>query len=275
MKYFRANRPLTINEIQKFAPAAFADKAASEVSKNYAFLSTKNLIETLEKKNIVPFAVAQTKARTEEAKESCRHLIRFRHMDHKLELGEVVPEIVLETSHDAKSSFKFSLGLFRLICENGLVAPCSILNTIRIKHINANDSDVIDASFEVLDRSDDAIENILQMKSKILTLDDRLSFANEALGLRWEKQNERPDFQIEKLLKPRRRKDIDLDLWTTFNVVQENLMRGGIVSFKLNDLGYPVTRQTTRAVNSITKNLELNKDLWTLANKFLDSRLTL
>lgn len=90
MKYFRANRPLTINEVQKFAPAAFADKAASEVSKNYAFLSTKNLIETLEKKSIVPFAVAQTKARSDEAKETSRHLIRFRHTDHRIALGEVV-----------------------------------------------------------------------------------------------------------------------------------------------------------------------------------------
>jgi hypothetical protein len=65
--------------------------------------------------------------------------------------------------------------------------------------------------------------------------------------------------------------DFDLDLWTTFNVVQENLMRGGIVSFKLNDLGYPIARQSTRAVNSISKNLDLNKNLWTLANKFLIS----
>ncbi|MBX9837970.1 MAG: DUF945 domain-containing protein [Silvanigrellaceae bacterium] len=135
MKYFRANRPLTINEVQKFAPAAFADKASLDVSKNYSFLSTRNLIETLEKKNIVPFAVAQTKSRTDEAKESGRHLIRFRHENHKLEIGEVVPEIVLETSHDAKSSFKFSLGLFRLICENGLVAPCSILDTINASFI--------------------------------------------------------------------------------------------------------------------------------------------
>lgn len=271
MKYFRANRPLTINEVQKFAPAAFADKAASEVSKNYAFLSTRNLIETLEKKSIVPFAVAQTKARTEEAKETSRHLIRFRHTDHRIELGEVVPEIVLETSHDAKSSFKFSLGLFRLVCENGLVAPCSVLDTIRIKHVNANDSDVIDASFEVLDKSDDAIENILEMKKKALTIDDRLSFANEAVSLRWDKQNERPDFEIEKLLKPRRKKDVDLDLWTTFNVLQENLVRGGLSFYKLNNLGYPIARQSTRAVNSISKNLELNKDLWTLANKFLIS----
>ncbi len=275
MKYFRANRPLTINEIQKFAPAAFADKAASEVSKNYAFLSTKNLIETLEKKNIVPFAVAQTKARSDEAKDTARHLIRFRHMNHKLELGEVVTEIVLETSHDAKSSFKFSLGLFRLVCENGLVAPCSILDTIRIKHVNANDSDVIDASFEVLDKSDDAIENILEMKKKVLTRDDKLSFAHEAVTLRWEKQNERPDFDIEKLLKPRRKKDVDSDLWTTFNVLQENLVRGGLSFYKLNDLGYPIARQSTRAVNSISKNIDINKNLWALANKFLDSRFTL
>nr|BFD33473.1 DUF932 domain-containing protein [Pigmentibacter ruber] len=275
MKFFRANRPLTINEMIKFAPAAFAEKAASDVSKNYSFLSTKSLIETLEKKNILPFAVAQIKSRSDEAKETAKHLIRFRHTDYKVELGEIVPEIVLETSHDAKSSFKFSLGLFRLVCENGLVAPCSILDTIRIKHVKAEDVDVIDAAYEVLENRETAIENILEMKKKVLTINDRLNFANEAVNLRWDKENERPEFEIEKLLKPRRKIDAELDLWTTFNVLQENLVRGGLSFYKLNDLGYPIARQSTRAVNSISKNLELNKNLWTLANKFLDSRLTL
>lgn len=158
-----------------------------------------------------------------------------------------------------------------MVCENGLVAPCSVLDTIRIKHVNANDSDVIDAAFEVLDSSDSAIENILEMKRKVLSIDDRFSFANEATTLRWEKESDCPHLPLEKILAPRRRKETELDLWTTFNVVQENLVRGGLSFYKLNDKGYPIARQSTRAVNSIAKNLELNRNLWTLANKFLNN----
>jgi hypothetical protein len=108
MKHFRTNRALTLAEIQKFAPAALAEKASDSVSKNYSFLSTKKVIDTLEKKNIIPYSVTQTSGRSEDAKETAKHMIRFRQKNFKVSLGELIPEIILETSHDAKSAFRFT-----------------------------------------------------------------------------------------------------------------------------------------------------------------------
>ena len=58
---------------------------------------------------------------------------------------------------------------------------------------------------------------------------------------------------------PRREQDRCTDLWTVFNVVQENLMRGG---FSNSDTG-----RRARAVKNIDKTVTYNQGVWDLASK--------
>jgi len=64
------------------------------------------------------------------------------------------------------------------------------------------------------------------------------------------------------ILLPRRPDDGKGDLWTKFNIVQENLMRGG-----QRGRASSGKRVTTRPVQSIDKNVQLNKALWILADE--------
>ena len=64
--------------------------------------------------------------------------------------------------------------------------------------------------------------------------------------------------------RPRRREDVDRSLWTTFNVIQENVVRGGLQGRKRNAEGR-IRRAQTRAINGIDQNVTLNRALWTLA----------
>ncbi|MNG31048.1 hypothetical protein D3C84_1167890 [compost metagenome] len=59
---------------------------------------------------------------------------------------------------------------------------------------------------------------------------------------------------------PRRAEDRASDLWTTFNRVQENTIKGGLRG--RNKQG---RRTTTRAVNGIDQDVKLNRALWVLA----------
>jgi hypothetical protein len=59
-------------------------------------------------------------------------------------------------------------------------------------------------------------------------------------------------------LTARRYDDQKNDLWTTYNRVQENVIKGGIRQ---------VNRRKSRGVNGIDENLRLNKALWTLAEQ--------
>ncbi|MBN9056444.1 MAG: DUF932 domain-containing protein, partial [Rhizobiales bacterium] len=70
----------------------------------------------------------------------------------------------------------------------------------------------------------------------------------------------------EQLLVPRRHDDRANDLWTTWNVVQENAIKGGLRGVGRDDLGRP-RRVKSRAVNGIDQDIKLNKALWLLGER--------
>jgi hypothetical protein len=71
------------------------------------------------------------------------------------------------------------------------------------------------------------------------------------------------------LLEERRHDDRGNDLWTVFNVAQENILRGGIRGRK-RDANNRIRRVTTRPVKSIDRDVRLNKALWTLTEKMAE-----
>lgn len=66
----------------------------------------------------------------------------------------------------------------------------------------------------------------------------------------------------EQVLLPNRRQDNRNDLWTTYQRVQENLIKGGLIGRTAKG---KLTR--TRAVNGITGDVKLNNALWSLAEE--------
>ncbi len=78
------------------------------------------------------------------------------------------------------------------------------------------------------------------------------------------------------LLGVRRHEDAGKDLWTTFNVIQENTLRGGLSG--RTKAGYdeatgkfkPSRRVSTKPVRGIDQDVELNKAMWALAEKMAE-----
>ena len=71
----------------------------------------------------------------------------------------------------------------------------------------------------------------------------------------------------EKLLAPMRYGDAATDLWTTFNVVQEHLVRGGDRYLGYTQ-GMGIRRNRTRPVAGLNEGQKLNKALGALAGEF-------
>jgi translation initiation factor 1 (eIF-1/SUI1) len=62
-------------------------------------------------------------------------------------------------------------------------------------------------------------------------------------------------------------------MWTTLNVVQENVIKGGLqgVAITTDERGRRQRRNvTTRQVNGIDQDVKLNRALWTLAEKMAE-----
>lgn len=269
--YYNHDVPLTMQQISLCAPAALSETPSDKVSEKYSFLSTKNVIKYLDKKGIVPFSAEQTHSKD---KDSSKHMIRFRSrsFDAKKchDLGTLIPEIVLTTSHDAKSAFRFNLGFFRFVCSNGLIVSDSSVKTISIKHMNAKESEVIDAVFEVLGSSENMIDQTYKMNKFKMTNDLKTQFATEAFKIKFD-DSESPKFDPRLFLQPRRQQDCEPTLFATMNVVQENLIRGGIRYREFNLEKTRVKRNTTKAIRSIDENLRINKKIWELSKLFLEN----
>lgn len=67
------------------------------------------------------------------------------------------------------------------------------------------------------------------------------------------------------ILAPRRRQDESDDLWTTYQRIQENLLKGGLSGRTAQG-----KRTHTRAVNGIDGDVKLNRALWVMAENMLN-----
>ena len=115
---------LTDAQIKEQAPAIFSEKASSEVSKHYTHIPTTKVIDDMRLLGWDVVDAKEVKARKATTRGVQKHMVVFRNPDVVIngEDGDTVfPQILLTNSHDGKNAFTFVAGLFRMICENGLV----------------------------------------------------------------------------------------------------------------------------------------------------------
>jgi len=219
----------------------------------------------------VPVSANQAKSRVEGKTEYTKHMVRLQKKDCIGMLnryGQPVAdthEIVLINSHDGTSSYQIMSGVYRQICSNGMVAYRPE-NEEKIHHTGDIIGNVINASYRIIDDSAEIMSKIDEMKNTILKPAEKLLLAEIAMSTKFEpEENEKMPFEPAKLLQIRRSADKTDDLYTQFNIIQENLIKGGV---RYRDEKY--NRHTTRAVNSIDGNVKINKMLWQLTEKMLE-----
>lgn len=254
---------LTNEKILKFAPSAATKQPQGHLSDKYSFISTLDVVDLLRDEGWYPSYARQSRVNKKENDGYQKHLIRMRHPNHTQ--GNEYLEIVIVNSHNGRSSYQFMIGIFRLVCTNGLFVG-DTFDKIKVKHIGITKDDVIDASYKVLEVAPKIAGAIDTMKSIELQHEERRAYAWGTLQLLYdEPQKEAPISGLD-LLKPRRHADNKGDLWTTFNVVQENIVRGGI-SGRSKKTG---RRITTQPVKAIDRDVRLNRALWTLTEKMAE-----
>lgn len=256
---FRANHPLSDDQIARIAPSVFAGGAHSSRSERYTYVPTIDVLNGLRKEGFEPFMCAQGRSRVEGKAEFTKHLLRLRAPD-AIDQG-AANEIILINSHDGTSSYQMLAGVFRFVCMNGMVCGETVKD-LRIPHKGNIIENVVSGAYEVLEGFEYIREVKDEMSSLQLTRDEQTIFAQTALTLKYE---EEPPVAVEQALRTRRTEDRDMSLWTTFNKVQENLVRGGMAGVSANG-----RRMHTREVTAIDTNVKLNRALWTLAEKMAE-----
>lgn len=257
---FRSAHPLTNDQIAYHAPSVLATEAHDSRGDRYTFIPTIDVLDGLRREGFQPFEVRQTRVRDQSRREFTKHMVRLRHPD-AISNKEETGEIILINSHDGTSSYQLLAGFFRMVCSNGLIAG-DVQADVRVRHSGNVVDNVIEGSFRVIENIDAAQERIDTFKSINLSIEEQAAFAHAALQLRWD---DNAPVSAGKLLAPRRADDIRPDLWTTFNRVQENLIRGGLSGRTATN-----RRTSTRAVSGVNENVRLNRSLWTLADRMAE-----
>jgi Domain of unknown function (DUF932). len=254
----RGNVPLTDEQIYSVAQSIFAHGKHESRSDRYTYIPTIEVLNGLRKEGFQPFMVAQSRSRIEGKQEFTKHMLRLRKAD-MLAVDETF-EIILINSHDGTSSYQMLAGCFRFVCQNGMVTGDTV-EDVRVQHRGNITDNVIEAAYQIMDDFGTAQASIENMKGTTLALPEAKIFAESALMLKYDDEDKTP-IQPEQLLRPRRSADTGNDLWTTFNRVQENMLKGG-----LHGVTATGKRMTTQQVRSIDTNIKLNKALWNLSER--------
>ncbi len=248
-------------QLNRLVPSVFATGGSSMVSDKYGFIPTIDCIKGLEDAGFLPISASQSKTRLPDRKDFVRHMIRMRHKDCD-QINGMYPEVVLINSHDGSTSYQLRAGIYRLICSNGLIVGSERFCR-RIKHQGNVVDKVVDAAKDLLEIFPESIQIANKWETIDITPQQKIAFAESASLLKWEA--DKVAIHPNSLLIPRRNADTKENLFTTFNVVQENLIQGGIRYRNENGM-----RQRTRGVNSVSENTRLNTALWTLTEKMAE-----
>jgi Domain of unknown function (DUF932) len=248
---------LTGDVLRARVPAIYAPGAHERTSSSYTFISTERVLDALGSVGFVPVEARQ--AARARSPLHARHLIRLRRRCETVQLRDAVPEVLFLNSHDGTSAYQLRVGLFRVLCTNGLVVSMGIFPVWRVMHRGDVVQDVVCAALRISERFEQLAAAVERMECTMLDAGQRLELAAQALALRF------PDdaagaMQPSQLLIPRRVQDVGNDLWRTFNVLQENILRGGLVRRSASNR---LTR--TRGIRAIREDVRLNSALWEMA----------
>lgn len=261
---------LSNEQILATAPSVFATQPWDGVSKRYAFIPTIDVVEALRKNGFMPVRASQSMTVKSGRKQFAKHMLRFR---HKSDLGvkdgsKDLVEIVLTNAHDLSAAYSLDAGIYRLICSNGMVVKSSSFGSINIRHSGDIVSDVVSGTKWIVERAPLIREQITRWRAVSMKPQDRAVLAEAALISRYgvsDKNILLSPITPDSLLIPRRDVDKAADLWTTANVIQENLMRGQIEGRSATG-----RKISTRAITSVNTELAVNRSVWSCAEVMAD-----
>ena len=160
------------------------------------------------------------------------------------------------------------VGLFRLVCSNGLILCSDEMVNMSIRHINYSFEALRTVVSSAIEQIPYIVNTMNTMKNTKLSEAEKKELASAVVKIRKDVEDDEK-FSIDEatvmdILMPVREEDKGDDLWTVFNVCQEKMIKGGFQSTGKND---KVRKQ--RKITSIKKDVEYNQRLWEIATRFM------
>lgn len=249
------NHIYTLDEIKQIAPSIFTEQKLFSLTEKYIHTPTSRVIE-----DMISLGWQITKAqeiKTKKNKGFQKHLIILRNPEIMIRGkngDDSFPQVILTNSHDGKNAFNFRVGIYRLVCSNGLVVADNEFENISIRHINYTFENLKEKINELISKLPGLVQKINLFKSIQLTEAQMIDFASKAANLRTKQKVNALD-----LLMVTRIEDQGSRLWEVYNRLQEKILGGNYIAGK----------RKARSVKSFQKDIELNEKLWKLAEDYV------
>ena len=254
--------------IRSLAPSVFSEKPSEDVSSKYTHIPTERVIDDMELLGWKPIEAKEVKARKKSTKGFQKHLLIFRNDDVVINGKDgdtVFPQVLLTNSHDGKNAFTFTAGLFRMICENGLVISTTQFEDVKMRHMGYSFEELQVKIKEMVEKLPLTVESMNKMQATELGQNEMVKFAKKAITTRFkEDELKRIKIDFRDLLTPTRDEDKGNDVWSVFNIIQEKIIDG--------DFEYKVAGKLRKArqIKNFKQDQKINKELFDVALEFCD-----
>jgi len=279
-----SSKYLSKDELREIAPSIFSTEPSPEVSSKYSHIPTDKLVDDMELLGWKPIDAKEVQSRTPKTSGYQKHLVVFRNDDivinqmpgnvvqsnssptgyrnldgtfaKKNPLDTVFPQILLTNSHDGKNAFTFTAGLFRMVCENGLVISTNEFEKVAIRHMGYDFDELQKQITDMVEKLPLTVASMNKMIDTKLEEKSILKFAKDMLAVRFpEDELRRITIDMDEFITPVRPEDKGEDLWSIFNVIQEKIIEG--------DFDYTIgtKHRKARQIKNFKQSVEVNKKL--------------
>ena len=290
----KKSQKLSKDELREIAPSIFSTVPSPEVSKKYSHIPTDKLIDDMELLGWNVIDAKEVAARTKGTRGFQKHLVVFRNDDivinqmpnnivesstsptgyrrtdgtfaKKNPIDTVFPQILLTNSHDGKNAFTFTAGLFRMVCENGLVISTNEFEKVAIRHMGYDFDELQVQINEMVERLPLTVESMNKMIDTKMEQKSILKFAKDMLAVRFpEDELRRITIDMDEFITPVRPEDKGDDLWSVFNVIQEKIIEG--------DFDYTIgtKHRKARQIKNFKQDMDLNSKMFDVALEYVNA----
>lgn len=239
-------------------------QTSKKMSAKYVWLDTEKLVNYLlglTSKGEPVFELVDIKNSRGKTAGRGKHIVRLRAV-HQYQVGGdwCQPELVIINSYDGSCPLRVEMGIFRLVCTNGMIVKSKDLGELKIRHMGTPEDAVRDIITQFAAKSTTFISAQQRLAETVLTDDQIIEFALKAAQTRWDKKFTEEDAKI--LLEVARPEDEGNTAWHVMNRIQEKIMAGG---YKLTG-----QKRQAKAIKNASEYVRVNAELFQLASEYCE-----
>lgn len=245
---------MTQHNFKQFIDALPKGPNTDRVTDKYVFVDTKQVVQDMADLGYQVTGFRRPKARTHGGAYRL-HEVEFMEERFIGRSQAEAPRILFLNSYDGTRRAQFAAGIIRFACLNGLIMG-DLTGEAKFLHMGDIVDQMLERLKEVAAETTEAFNKIEAYKT--LEIDDEVALSMAELAV-LPRFKDGTQVQPRDFLQPRRLEDTGRDLWTRWNVLQENLIRGGVPI--VNEKGQA---RLSGPVGDIIRSNQLNSELWTV-----------